>query len=66
MYYFIKIKEAAYARKRLEEYDEHNDQKLASFHKRTKVLLIELRIGITVFFVLTGLSLVSLIYISCT
>jgi hypothetical protein len=64
IFYFIRIKEAAFARKRSLEYDEQNEQRLQSFHKRTKVFILELKIGIIIFFVVTGVSLVYIIYIS--
>ena len=63
IHYFIKIKEAAYARKR-EEYDELNEQRLQSFHKRSKMFHLDLRIGITIYFLLTLFSLVYIILIS--
>ena len=64
IFYFIRIKEAAYARKRSLEYDELNEQRLQSFHKRTKVFMLELKIGIIMFFVVTGISFLYIMYIS--
>ena len=63
IHYFIKIKEAAYARKR-EEYDELNELRLQSFHKRSKMFQLDLRIGITIYFLLTLFSLIYIILIS--
>ena len=63
IFYFIRIKEAAYARKRSLEYDERNEQRLQSFHKRTKCFMLELKIGIILFFVITGISFLYIMYI---